>query len=120
VLQAAPALDLVLADPGNPRGLVFQFQAISRLLRDVGGGPEQELLPLVAALEHRVADMPAAVQAAADPDAAAVALAPELAALEREIAALSGAMSRRYFALLPAVQSLGGEWPQPMPGGSSE
>ncbi|MCI0752739.1 circularly permuted type 2 ATP-grasp protein [Teichococcus vastitatis] len=120
VLQAAPALDLVLADPGNPRGLVFQFQAISRLLRDVGGGPEQALLPLVAALEHRVADMPAAVQAAADPDAAAVALAPELAALEREIAALSGAMSRRYFALLPAVQSLGGEWAQPVPGGSSE
>ncbi len=35
VLQPAPALDLVLADPSNPRALAFQLEAISRNLSEV-------------------------------------------------------------------------------------
>ncbi|PHK96303.1 hypothetical protein CR162_02875 [Pseudoroseomonas rhizosphaerae] len=109
VLQPAPALDLVLADPGNPRGLAFQLRAIGRLLADIGGGPEQDLLPQAEALLAAVEEMPLAVQAAHDPALAAVQLAPRLAALEGEVAALSDHVSRRYFALLPPAQSLGQE-----------
>ncbi|MFC7551604.1 alpha-E domain-containing protein [Pseudoroseomonas wenyumeiae] len=39
ILQPAPALDLVLADPGNPRGLSFQLRAIQTLLADLGDAP---------------------------------------------------------------------------------
>ena len=35
VMQAAPALDLILADEGNPRGLAFQLLAMRDLLRQV-------------------------------------------------------------------------------------
>ena len=35
VLQPAPALDLVLADEGNPRGLAFQLTAARDLLREI-------------------------------------------------------------------------------------
>ncbi|HWL82204.1 MAG TPA: circularly permuted type 2 ATP-grasp protein [Roseomonas sp.] len=114
-LQPAPALDLVLADPGNPRGLAFQLHAIRDLLRAVDGGPERELLPPVEALIAAVEAMPAAVLAAPDQAAAAVALAPRLAAMEGEIAALSDAITRRYFALLPPIQRIG----QELPGGGA-
>ena len=35
VLQPAPALDLILADEGNPRGLAFQLVAARELLREI-------------------------------------------------------------------------------------
>ena len=35
VLQPAPALDLILADEGNPRGLAFQLAAVRDLLREI-------------------------------------------------------------------------------------
>ncbi|PWC30427.1 hypothetical protein CR165_00465 [Pseudoroseomonas aestuarii] len=109
VLQPAPALDLVLADPGNPRGLAFQLHAIRRLLTDIDGGPEHDLLPQAEALLATVEDMPLAVQAARDPALAAVQIAPRLATLAGEVATLSDNISRRYFALLPPAQSLGQE-----------
>ena len=38
VLQAAPVLDLVLADQGNPRGLAFQLVVMHESLDALGGG----------------------------------------------------------------------------------
>ena len=107
VLQPAPALDLVLADPGNPRGLAFQLQSIRQLLREVEGAAAEPLLApgrLIAETEA----MPQQVLAARDQASAAAALAPRLSAMEEEIAALSDGITRRYFALLPGLQQLGG------------
>lgn len=104
-LQPAPALDLVLADPGNPRGLLFQLRGIHRHLLEIG--EEGALLPVAEALIGTVEAMPPTVLAAPDQSAAAAALAPRLLAIEGEIAALSDAITRRYFALLPSVQALG-------------
>ncbi|MBI0432423.1 circularly permuted type 2 ATP-grasp protein [Roseomonas sp. KE0001] len=115
VLQAAPALDLVLADPGNPRGLAFQLQAMLHLVQDLGGEPEDSLLPQVRALMAETEAMPPAILAARDGAGAAVALAPRLAAMEGEIAGLSDTIYRRYFALLPPAQTLGPEMAEPEP-----
>jgi uncharacterized circularly permuted ATP-grasp superfamily protein/uncharacterized alpha-E superfamily protein len=105
VLQPAPALDLMLADPGNPRGLAFQTEAVARHL---------SLLPDSAALRAQAESlgaeavaMAAAVLAAPQQHAAAAALPPRLAAFAAESAALSDSITRRFFALLPAAQALG-------------
>ncbi|WP_419897944.1 circularly permuted type 2 ATP-grasp protein [Roseomonas sp. USHLN139] len=107
VLQPAPALDLVLADPGNPRGLGYQLAALRRRLTDLEGGTEEGLLPAVEALMATVEGIPRALLAAADQAQAAAQLAPRIAALEGEMAAISDAIARRFFALLPPAQSLG-------------
>jgi hypothetical protein len=51
------------------------------------------------------------VQTAADQAAEALLLPPRLGQLRQGVAELSDAVSRRYFALLPASQSLG-LWPE--------
>jgi uncharacterized circularly permuted ATP-grasp superfamily protein/uncharacterized alpha-E superfamily protein len=107
VLQPAPALDLVLADPGNPRGLGYQLAALRRRLTDLEGGAEAGLLPAVDAMIARVEAIPSGLLAAADQAQAAARLAPRIAALEGEMAAISDAITRRFFALLPAIQTLG-------------
>ncbi len=109
VLQPAPALDLVLADPGNPRGLGYQLAALRRRLTDLEGGTEEGLLPAVEALIARVEAIPPALLAVADQAQAAARMAPDIAALEAEMAAISDAIARRFFALLPPAQTLGGE-----------
>ncbi len=106
VLQAAPALDLILADDGNPRGLAFQLQAIRALLREIvedGDG----LLNAIDPLPREAGAIIQAVLSARDQMVAAAALPPRLRALEAEIGALSDRVSRRYFALLPIARSLG-------------
>ncbi|MBO1078131.1 circularly permuted type 2 ATP-grasp protein [Roseomonas haemaphysalidis] len=107
VLQPAPALDLVLADPGNPRGLGFQLHAIRRLLAELPGGGA-DLAQVAALLVAEVEALPALVQASPAQDAATTALPPVLARIEAEVAQLSDAVTRRYFALLPALQAVGG------------
>jgi uncharacterized circularly permuted ATP-grasp superfamily protein/uncharacterized alpha-E superfamily protein len=116
VLQPAPALDLVLADPGNPRGLAFQLYALRGLLRDMAAEDEHStdganpLVATVDALLAQVEAMPGTILRASPEQAAATsALAPDLGAVELDIAALSDAITRRYFALLPAAQALGGQ-----------
>jgi uncharacterized alpha-E superfamily protein len=106
VLQPAPALDLVLADPGNPRGLSFQLCAIHALLAELG---DATLAASAAALVAEVEAMPAAVLASPGQAAATTALAPAIGRVEAEVATLSDAITRRYFALLPVAQSLGGQ-----------
>ncbi|MCG7361647.1 circularly permuted type 2 ATP-grasp protein [Roseomonas sp. ACRSG] len=106
VLQPAPALDLVLADPGNPRGLGFQLRAIHGLLAGLG---DAALAATAAALVAEVEAMPPAILASPEQAAATTALAPAIGRVEAEVASLSDALTRRYFALLPAAQALGGQ-----------
>ncbi|WP_048862870.1 alpha-E domain-containing protein, partial [Acidisphaera rubrifaciens] len=111
VVQAAPVLDLVLADEGNPRGLAFQLSAMRRLLDDLAG-PDDPGLGAVAG--ELLAEARAAAQRViASPDQAMeAALLPQtLLGIAEGVAALSERLSRQYFALLPPAQSLG---PQPV------
>lgn len=108
VLQPAPALDLVLADPGNPRGLGFQLHALHRQLVELAEGAPSELTEASARLVGEVSAMPATILASREQAAATSALALRLGHIEAEAAALSDAITRRYFALLPATQTLGG------------
>ena len=109
VLQPAPVLDLVLADQGNPRGLGFQLAQMHALLDELQdeGGPREMLAGTAAGLLAEAEMIVEALLAAPDQAAAAAAMAPRLRAIEAAIAALSDRITRRYFALLPAVQTLG-------------
>jgi uncharacterized circularly permuted ATP-grasp superfamily protein/uncharacterized alpha-E superfamily protein len=107
VVQPAPVLDLVLADPGNPRGLAFQLEAIYHLLNDVAGHAEGALPTVVAGLLVESGALVQQLVAAPDQAEAAAAMPPRLSELEAGISALSDRVTRRYFALLPAAQTVG-------------
>ena len=111
VVQAAPVLDLVLADQGNPRGLAFQLVAMHGALDALdeqdGSVPRERLAAAAAGLLAEVESLVGDVHAAADQAVAASAVAGRLARIADEMAALSDRITRRYFALLPEAQSLG-------------
>lgn len=106
-LQPAPALDLVMADPANPRGLVFQLAAAEALLAGVEGGGDPTLSGWAGRLRRDGEAMAAEVAAAADGALAATRLSPRLLALEDAVGALSDAIGRRYFTLVAAPRRLG-------------
>ncbi len=103
VVQPALVLDLVLADTGNPRGLSFQLreaQAILRVLDD------QSETPLAAQLDAPLAELDAIIAgliATADQPTAAASLPPRLQDIAAHISALSDALRRQYFTLLPVT-----------------
>ncbi|HYZ62244.1 MAG TPA: alpha-E domain-containing protein, partial [Acetobacteraceae bacterium] len=103
-LQPAPALDLVLADTGNPRALAFQFGEAAALLEAAG---DAGLAWSAADLSDRSCLLVQRVLEAADPAAAAAALPAELLAISGATAQLSDSITRRYFALLPPAQAVG-------------
>jgi uncharacterized alpha-E superfamily protein len=107
VLQPAPALDLMLADPGNPRGLAFQLAAAGTLLNEIAGTQEGSLAGSATLLLRAVDAMVRDVAVASDQASAATLLPPRLRDLRDEVAGLSNRISRRYFALLPAARSVG-------------
>jgi uncharacterized circularly permuted ATP-grasp superfamily protein/uncharacterized alpha-E superfamily protein len=107
VLQPAPALDLVMADQANPRGLAFQLSAAETLLAGVEGGGDPSLSGMAGRLRAAAEEMAAEIVAAEDGATAAVALSPRLLALEEAVGTLSDAIGRRYFALLSAPRLLG-------------
>ena len=113
VLQPAPVLDLVLADEGNPRGLAFQLEAMWHHLTNVAGHTEGGLATEAAALLAETGVLVRRVADAADQAAEAARLPPDLREIEAGIGALSDGLTRRYFALLPAAQTvgMGGEAP---------
>ena len=114
VLQPAPALDLMLADQGNPRGLAFQLvTAASAAERDrrhagrrAGRHRHRRCWPDAEAMVRGVA-------AAPDQARAATLLPPRLRELRDAVAELSDRVSRRYFALLPTARSVGLEGEAP-------
>jgi uncharacterized circularly permuted ATP-grasp superfamily protein/uncharacterized alpha-E superfamily protein len=117
VLQPAPALDLLLADDGNPRGLAFQLAAMRALLSEIGSGGDTSLAAAAAALQDEPQAMVRAVVEAADQSVAALILPERLRSLRDAVADLSDRVSRHYFALLPTVRTIGIEAPaRPMRG----
>jgi uncharacterized circularly permuted ATP-grasp superfamily protein/uncharacterized alpha-E superfamily protein len=107
VLHPGPALDLVMADPANPRGLVFQLSAAEGLLASVEGGGDPTLSAWARRLRQEGEAMAAEVVAAADGASAATGLSGRLLALEVSVGALSDAIGRRYFTLIAAPRLLG-------------
>lgn len=106
-LQPAPVLDLVLADPTNPRSLAYQLRHVEARLAEVGGGPEGELVRAAGRLRGEVETMVERIADADEPALEAAALPARLGALGAGIAALSDAIARRYFSHVPAAQAVG-------------
>jgi uncharacterized circularly permuted ATP-grasp superfamily protein/uncharacterized alpha-E superfamily protein len=103
VLQPAPVLDLVLADEGNPRALVFQLLSARATLRELGGEDGALLAGMLDAAIAETRAIVADLVAAADQAAASGAVAERLRRIEGQVAALSDALGRRYFTLLPVI-----------------
>ncbi len=120
VLQPGPALDLVIADPANPRGLAFQLAAAAALLAQVEGEGDAALAGEAASLRSDAETMAAeVVRASGLPDggaAAAAALSPRLLAMEEAVSGLSDGVARRYFTLLAAPRRLGVDTAEPVRG----
>ncbi len=113
VLQAAPALDLMLTDPGNPRGLAFQLVTAGTLLNEIAGTQDATLAGIATTLLATSEAMVQGVAAAQDQARAATLLPTRLRDLRDEVAGLSNRVSRRYFALLPTARSVGIEGEAP-------
>jgi uncharacterized circularly permuted ATP-grasp superfamily protein/uncharacterized alpha-E superfamily protein len=107
VLQPAPALDLVLADPANPRGLAFQLGAIRAALAEVSGNTEDSGAQEAARLLALAEDIPPRLLAARDQAQEAALMPPLLRQVAADLGLLSDLVSRRYFALLPPARAVG-------------
>jgi uncharacterized circularly permuted ATP-grasp superfamily protein/uncharacterized alpha-E superfamily protein len=108
VLQPAPALDLLLADEGNPRGLAFQLVAARDLLHEIIE-PSDSLLISIEPLLRDAKDIVNDVLNSPNQMATTAHLPPRLKALEQAIGAVADRVSRRYFTLLPVARNLGGD-----------
>ncbi len=107
VLQPAPVLDLVLADPSNPRALAFQLADMATRLTDLTGSEQDDLVTLVRAMQAQAATLVADIEASPEPALTASSLLGVLHALHDQFTSLAERLSRRYFTLLPTPQSLG-------------
>jgi len=108
VLQPAPALDLILADEGNPRGLAFQLVSSRELLREIVEEGDS-LLMCMEPLLQETRDIVQDVLLSPDQTAVTARLPPRLKKLEQSISAVANRVSRRYFTLLPIARNLGVE-----------
>jgi uncharacterized circularly permuted ATP-grasp superfamily protein/uncharacterized alpha-E superfamily protein len=107
ILQPAPALDLVLADTSNPRGLAFQLQAIHEALDEVAGMRDDGLAREAGRVLATAEGLTGRLLDARDQARAAAGLPPLLREMAAEIGTLSDLVSRRYFALLPSARAVG-------------
>jgi uncharacterized circularly permuted ATP-grasp superfamily protein/uncharacterized alpha-E superfamily protein len=101
ILQPATVLDLVLADEGNPRSLAFQLRSARATLAELADG---NAAPLAKMLDAAIEDTNAIVAdllAAQDQAKAAATVPDRLRRIQGELAALSDALGRQYFTLLP-------------------
>jgi uncharacterized alpha-E superfamily protein len=108
VLQPAPALDLILADEGNPRGLAFQLVAARELLREIVEEGDS-LLMTVEPLLQETRDIVQDVLRSPDQMSITARLPTRLRTLEKAIGGVANRVSRRYFTLLPIARNLGVE-----------
>ncbi|MFL5285722.1 MAG: circularly permuted type 2 ATP-grasp protein [Rhodopila sp.] len=108
ILQPAPALDLILADDGNPRGLAFQLVAARELLREIVEGGDSLLLAMEPLLQEAHAIVQDVLRSP-DQTGTTARLPPRLRQLDQAIADVGDRVSRRYFTLLPVARSLGME-----------
>jgi len=111
-LQAAPVIDLLLADETNPRSVGFQLAALDEHLRalphhsDEGPGraPEQRLLMRMLT-NVRLLEIPATAQV--DAQGKRAALGAVLAELLKDIPALSDLLSQSYLSHAIAARQMG-------------
>jgi uncharacterized alpha-E superfamily protein len=103
-LQAAPVLDLLLADEANPRSLAYQLAALAESIDQLPrnefttGRSEQQRVILAILTRLRVADINELAQA--DEDGRRPGLQALLDQLEGEIPILNDALTRSYFSHL--------------------
>lgn len=115
VLQPAAALDVILADDGNPRSLAYQLWAARRTLTNISVESDTSLVALVEGLIDDVLAMVRDVTNATDQERAARSLPDRLRRLRADIGELSDRLSRRYFALLPTARAVGVAGAEPPP-----
>lgn len=104
-LQLPPVVDLVVADDGNPRGLIFQLLQARKVLAVL---EERDDAPLALALDSAISDarmIVADLIARQDSPVGAEQLSPRLRRIESQVASLSEAISRHYFVLLPVTET---------------
>jgi uncharacterized circularly permuted ATP-grasp superfamily protein/uncharacterized alpha-E superfamily protein len=107
VLQPLTVLDLVLADPANPRGLAFQFHSAAEALSEAAQDRNDALVLEARMLGTLAAAAAAELPAGNEGFAAAVRLPDALRRIEARTAALSDAIARRYFSHVAPQQQLG-------------
>ena len=104
VLQPAPSWTSCSPTPATPRALAFQFAQAATLLAGAG---DADLAESAQMLHDRVAGLVDHVLHANDPAEAVAALPNALIGLGNGAAGLSDRITRRFFALLPKLQSVG-------------
>ena len=103
VLQPVPVLDLVLIDPGNPRSLAFQFSEAAALLEQAG---DADLAGAARDWVRRVQDLMDGVAGADDVAGTVTEAGARLIEIGEAASAMSERIARRFFALLPKLQSV--------------
>jgi uncharacterized alpha-E superfamily protein len=115
-LQAAPVLDLLLADETNPRSLAFQLvalaESIDRLPRDpaLPGRSAEQRLVLADLTEVRLAELEALVHA--DETGHRPRLERLLGRLQADLPILSDIIAASYFSHLQTSRHLGSVCPR--------
>jgi len=116
MVQAAPVLDLLLADETNPRSLAYQLAAlgesIDRLPRDpaLPGRSTEQRLVLANLTELRLADID--TLARAEESGRRAGLVDLLSKLETDLPVLSDVIAASYFSHLQTSRHLGSQYPQ--------
>ncbi len=116
MIQAAPVLDLLLADETNPRSLAYQVAAlgesIDRLPRDpaLPGRSTEQRLVLANLTELRLADID--TLARADKSSCRTRLVDLLSRLETDLPVLSDVIAASYFSHLQTSRHLGSQDPE--------
>jgi len=116
MIQAAPVLDLLLADETNPRSLAYQLAAlgegIERLPRDpaLPGRTTEQRLVLANLTDLRLADID--ILARADESGRRTRLVDLLSKLEADLPVLSEVVAASYFSHLQTSRHLGSQNPQ--------
>jgi len=93
ILAPAPVLAMLLADPSNPRSLVYQCAALAGCLARLGADDDSELARQLAQEAVNLAGRPGG-------------LAAPLAAIAARLRLLSDRVHRRFFTLLPEAHQL--------------
>ena len=86
---------------------LFQLMTARLLLTEIAGSTDQSLVATANDLLDDVATMMRTITQAHDQAKAALALPDELRAMRDAVADLSDRISRRYFAVLPTLRSIG-------------
>ena len=93
IIATAPVLAMVLADPGNPRSLVFQCAALRLSLERLGADDDAETVRL---LQHEGLNLAGQAAGFYQP----------LCAIASRLRLLSNRVQRRFFTLLPEPHQL--------------